>query len=144
VVVTNTNAEVDMSPSGVSSFLRRVLTADGAISGATGLLMILGADFLGRTLGLPTALLQYAGISLIPFAAFVLYMSRRESLPPGSVWFVIALNTAWVAASVLLLVSGLIDPTALGYAFIVVQAVAVAVFVELQYVGLRRPATRVA
>jgi hypothetical protein len=38
----------------------------------------------------------------------------------------------------------LIDPTAPGDAFIVVQAVAVAVFVELQYVGLRRPATRVA
>jgi hypothetical protein len=71
-------------------------------------------------------------------------MSRRESLSLGSVWFVIALNTAWVAASVLLLVSGLIDPTALGSAFIVVQAIVVAVFVELQYVGLRRPATRVA
>jgi hypothetical protein len=133
-----------MSYTGVSSFLRRVLIADGAISGATGLLMLLGADFLGGLLGLPTALLRYAGLSLIPFAAFVLYMSRQETLSTASVWFVIALNTAWVAASVLLLVSGLIDPTALGYAFIVVQAIAVAVFVELQYVGLRRPATRVA
>jgi hypothetical protein len=133
-----------MSYTGVSSFLRRALIADGAISGATGLLMLLGASFLGGLLGLPTVLLRYAGLSLIPFAAFVLYMARSQSLSSGSVWFVIALNAMWVAASVLLLVSGLIDPTPLGYAFIVVQAVAVAVFVELQYVGLRRPAPQVA
>jgi hypothetical protein len=128
----------------VSPFLRRALVADGAISGTTGLLMVLGAGLLEGLLGLPAALLRYAGFSLIPFAAFLFYLAKRDGLSPTSVWFVIVLNTAWVVASVLLLASSSIDPTALGYAFIIVQAVAVAVFVELQYVGLRRPTARVA
>jgi hypothetical protein len=141
----NRDEEVDMmSYANTSPFLRRALIADGAISGATGVLMVLAAGFLDGLLGVPGALLRYAGLSLIPFAAFLLYLARRPSLASATVWLVIALNVAWVVGSGFLLVSGLIDPTALGYAFIIVQAVAVAVFVELQYVGLRRPVARVA
>lgn len=50
---------------------------------------------------------------------------------------VIALNAAWVGASVLLLLLPAWSPTGLGYAFILVQAGAVAVLAEMQYVGLR-------
>jgi hypothetical protein len=66
--------------------------------------------------------------------------SKRSSLSPASVWFVIALNVAWVVASVLLLLSSQIHPNALGYGFVIVQAIAVAAFAEMQYVGLRRRA----
>jgi hypothetical protein len=131
-----------MSHSAASVFLRRALIADGAISGATAALMVLAAGPLDGLLGLPAALLRYAGIALIPFVAYLFYLSRRDSLSPASAWLVIGLNAAWVVASVLLLASGSIDPTALGYAFVIVQAVAVAAFVELQYVGLRRLAAR--
>jgi hypothetical protein len=119
-------------------FLRRVLVVDGTISGLTGLLMILGASVLESALGVPAALLRYAGLSLVPFVAFVFYLARRESLSRASVWAVIAANAAWVAASVLLLVSGRIEPSLLGYAFILGQAIAVAGFAEAQYVGLRK------
>jgi hypothetical protein len=44
----------------------------------------------------------------------------------------------WVAGSVLLLVSGRFEPNALGFAFVLGQAAAVAVFAEMQYVGLRK------
>lgn len=128
-----------MSYSDISPFLRRVLVADGTISGACGVLLILSAEFLGDALGLPIALLRYAGVSLIPFAIVVIYLSRRQNLGRTSVWSVVALNGAWIAASVLLLVSGAVQPTAIGYLVIISQAVAVAVFVELQVVGLRRP-----
>src|ERR671915_386249 len=40
--------------------------------------------------------------------------------------------------SVLLLLTGWVAPTALGYTFIVFQAAVVALFAELQYVGLRK------
>lgn len=123
---------------GASSLLRRVLIADGAISGATGLLLFLGAGVLGETLDLPAALLRYSGLALLPFAALVLHLSRRDHLPRAGAWSVIVTNAAWVAASVLLLASGWIAPNALGFAFIAGQALAVAVLAEMQYVGLRR------
>jgi hypothetical protein len=37
-----------------------------------------------------------------------------------------------------LLVTDIVVPTALGYAFVSAQAAAVAVFAELQFIGLRR------
>lgn len=120
------------------SFLRRSLLADAAISGATGLLMIFGAGLLEGLLGLPASLLRYAGLSLLPFAVLVFGLARRDPLSPGSVWAVIAANAAWVAGSVLLLVSGGVAPSGLGYAFVLGQAAAVAFFAEMQYVGLRR------
>lgn len=120
-----------------SSFLRRALTADAAISGATGAAMIVAADVLAGLLDVPATLLRYAGISLIPFVAYVFYLSRRPSLTPASVWVVIALNVAWVIASGLLLLSGQIHPNGFGYAFVIAQAIAVAAFAEIQYVGLR-------
>ena len=120
-----------------SSFLRRVLTADAAISGATGAVMIVAADSLAGLLDVPATLLRYAGIGLIPFVAYVFYLSRRESLASASVLLVIALNVAWVIASGVLLFSGQIHPNALGYGFVIAQAIAVAAFAEMQYVGLR-------
>jgi hypothetical protein len=112
--------------------------ADAAISGATGLLMALGAGVLAGLLGLPAGLLRYAGLSLLPFAALVVLLARRDPPSHPSVWAVIGVNAAWVAGSILLLLSGAVAPNGLGYAFVVGQALAVALFAELQYVGLRR------
>lgn len=119
-----------------ATFLRRTLLLDAAISGATGLLMALAAPMLASLLRVPEPLLRYAGFSLLPFAALVFYLSFRWTR--GSVWSVIAMNVLWVAASVLVLLTGTVAPNALGYGFILFQAAAVAVFAELQYVGLRR------
>ena len=127
-----------MSSLRTSSFLRRVLVADATISGMTGLLMVADAGALEGMLGVPALLLRYAGLSLLPFAALVFGLSRRDSLPQPGVWAVIALNATWVVASVWLPFSGWISPNALGYAFILGQAFAVAVFAEMQYVGLRK------
>ena len=126
--------------SSTSSLLRRALLADATVSGATGALMLLAAGSLEGTLGVPATLLRYAGLSLLPFALFVGWLSRRQALPRASVWAVIALNIAWAAGSVLLLVGGAIAPTLLGSVFVLVQAVAVAAFADLQYFGLRRSA----
>lgn len=126
-----------------STFLRRVLLLDAATCVATGLLSIVGAGVLEQFLGLPAGLLRYAGLSLLPFAALLVYLATRESPSPPAVWAVIALNALWTADSFLLLLTGWVAPTELGYAFVVVQALGVAALAGLEYFGLRRAAAAV-
>ena len=121
-----------------STFLRAALIGDAAASGATGLLTGLGAGFCATLLELPEDLLRTGGLVLIPYAAAVAFLGTRESLSPGSVWAVIVANVIWVAASALLLLSGAVAPNALGYAFVIAQAVVVAGFADAQFLGLRR------
>jgi hypothetical protein len=120
-------------------FLRYALLADAIASGATGLLMIAGAGLLEGLLGLPTALTREAGLLLVPYVAFVAWVGTREAISRPAVQTVIALNVIWVLGSIGLLVTGYVAPTALGYAFVIGQAAVVAVFAELQFIGLRRP-----
>jgi len=123
-----------------STFLRNVLLADALISGATGLLLVLGADLVTEVLGFPVTLLRFTGLSLLPFASLVAWLATREALPRAAVWAVIAFNAAWAIDSILLLLSGWVAPTALGLVFTIIQASAVLVLAELQYLGLRRSA----
>ena len=135
-MMTNTST---LSPiTTTSAFLRNVLLADALVSGATGLLMTLAAGVLEPILQVPATLLRGAGLALIPYAAFVAVLARREALPRGAVWAVVACNAVWAVDCVALLFTGWIDPTLLGVAFILMQALVVAAFAELQVVGLRR------
>ncbi|QDZ29496.1 hypothetical protein [Noviherbaspirillum sp. UKPF54] len=121
-------------------FLRRVLLADAATCLATGLLLTLGADVLQPLLGLPQALLCEAGMLLYPFAALVLFTATRPQLPRMLVWVIVISNALWAFDSAMLLLAGWVTPTLPGKAFVVVQALAVALFAELEFFGLRRQA----
>jgi hypothetical protein len=122
------------------TFLRRVLAIDAVSSGAMGLGLVLLAPALAAILGLPAELLREAGWVLLPFAAFVGFLALRQQVSRPGVWIVIALNALWVIDSVLLLVAGSVEPNALGYTFVIGQAIIVGVFAELEYFGLRRVA----
>src|SRR5215470_13034435 len=122
----------------MSVFLRRALLVDAAASGLTGALMLAGANTLAPMLGLPTALLQGAGLVLVPYVAFVAVVAGRAHISTPAVWTVIACNAAWTLASIALLVD-FVTPTALGTVFVIGQALAVAALGGLQYVALRRP-----
>jgi len=122
----------------ISVFLRWVFMADAATCLTTGLLMAFGASLLEQSLGLPPQLLFYAGIGLLPFAAFLIYLATRKNLSPAAVWTVVVLNILWTADSFTLLLGGWVAPTTLGYAFVVFQACGVAMFAALEYLGLRR------
>jgi len=117
--------------------LRRALLADAIISGATGIAMILGAGMLGSLFGVPAPLLRWAGVSLVPFAAFVGVIAARDSIAPGAVRAVIVANALWAVDSVLLLLTGWVEPSLLGYAFIIGQALIVAALAEIQHVTLK-------
>src|SRR5665811_4383 len=86
--------------------IRTVLLADAGITGVTGLLMLIGAGPLADLLDLPTALLRGAGIVLIPYVAYLLWLSTRDTAPHQAVWSVIVANIGWAIGCVALLLSG--------------------------------------
>lgn len=122
----------------ISKFLRFVFFADAATCIATGLLLTVSGGFLESYLNLPTKLMFYAGLSLFPFAAFLIYAATRKSVSKTAVWLIIGLNLLWTIDSFLLLLSGWVAPTTLGYAFVIFQALGVAMFADLEFIGLRK------
>jgi hypothetical protein len=118
------------------SFLRTVLWADAIASGATGLVMVAGAGMLEGLLGLPSALTREAGLILLPYAALVAVVAARAQISRAAVWVFIVANAAWAIGGFGLLLGGL-APTALGYAFVIAQAMVVAILAELQYASVR-------
>lgn len=121
-----------------NNFLRSVLRLDSATCVATGLLLTFGSGLIAELTLIPASLSFFAGLSLFPIAMFIGFVSTRRSLEPTLIWLVVAGNVLWAAASVLLLVEGAIAPNAIGYAFILIQAAAVAFLAELEFFGLRR------
>lgn len=121
-----------------SLLLRRALFADGLVGVATAAQLLLLADWLSSLLALPGEFLFGVGVVLIPLVAFLLWLSRRESMARTAVYMVIGLNALWVVLSLLVLLSGWFTPNLLGYAFVIGQAVAVLVFIELEWIGLKR------
>lgn len=121
-----------------SPLLRLTLKIDALAGGAMGLLMALAAQPLGELLGLPFVLLMVAGIVLLPLALVLYWMSNQPALSRTGVWAVIALNALWVVESAALLVTGYVQPTTLGYAFVIGQALVVLLLAEMEFFGLRR------
>ena len=119
------------------SLLKYALLGDALASGAMGLLLVAAAAPLAGLLGLPESLLRMVGASLLPFAAIVAWIGTRAEPPRAAVWAVVAYNALWVVESFALLLVGWYAPSPIGIAFIVVQAVVVAAFAELQVFGLR-------
>lgn len=120
------------------SLLRRVLLVDAVSAGSMGLVLLVFAPQLTALLELPAALLRESGTVLLPLAAFVGYLATSEQPPRAGVWLVIALNAVWAIDSILLLFTDWIAPNALGAAFVILQALVVAVLAELEFVGLRK------
>jgi hypothetical protein len=118
--------------------LRRALLLDATASGAMGLLLVIAAGPLEDLMGLPTALLRYAGVFLLPFAGLLIWVATRAVAAVGLVMAIAIGNVLWVVASIALLLSGLVQPTVLGEVFVLVQAAAVLLFAYLEYAALRR------
>jgi len=120
--------------------LRLALLADAVASGATAALLVAGAGVLERWLALPVPLMREAGLVLIPYVVLVAAVASRPVTPVATVTAIIAINAAWTAASVLLLLGGWVKPTLLGGAFVLAQALAVAAFGAIQYLCVRQAA----
>lgn len=127
-----------------SPFLRRAIQADALVSGAMALLLVFGAGLLAPLLNLPEAFMRNTGFILVVYAALVGLLGTRSIMSRAAVWTVIAVNAVWTIDSLILLASDWVAPNLMGQIFVVMQAITVGVFAELQFVGLRKSASAVA
>ncbi|MFJ9556304.1 hypothetical protein ACIRPH_21015 [Nocardiopsis sp. NPDC101807] len=111
---------------------------DAATCAGAGLLLTAGAALLAAPLGLPVPLLLGSGLFLLVFAALLWFGAATTPIVPSRVHAVIAVNAAWVAGSAA--VVALAGPTAVGVAFVLAQAAAVAGITVAEAVLLRRDA----
>jgi len=118
------------------NFLRQALLLDAGASGLMGIVMAAAPGFVGRLLNLPTGFVLGIGLFFVVFAVTLLVLRRYPM--PALIWLVILGNAAWGIASIAVLFTGLLTPNTFGIAVIVVQAVAVFVFAELEFMGQRR------
>ena len=137
----NDEEERTMPTLTMNRFLRNALTIDAVASLLVGLPMAAAAHPLAALLGLPAPLLFWAGVICLPYAALLAMFSRESSIGTGVLIAIIVGNTLWVIACLLLAFAGWMLPTALGIGFLLAQAVFVALFAELQWIGWRRAAT---
>jgi len=120
------------------SLLRLALRLDAAASGALGMLGLAAAPLLTDLLGPSTGLLWWLGAFLVGYAAALVLIATRPTIPRPAGWTVVGGNAAWVAGSVLTTAAGWTSLTSLGVAVVLAQAAAVAGFAGLQTLGLRR------
>lgn len=124
------------------NLLRQALLLDAAASGSMGIVMAAVPGFVGGLLGLPTGFVLYVGLFFVAFALCLLALQRYPV--PGLVWLVVLGNFAWSVASVAILFTDLIAPNTFGIVVVIAQAVAVAVFAELEMIGQRRQSPAIA
>jgi len=125
-------------PIQMSSYLKKALIADAAVSGAAAVAMMVGSAFLPGLLGLPAELLLWAGVALVPFVVVLALIVRAGAVPAGVVVAIIVVNIAWVVASLFVAFGPTFATTLFGKVFVATQAATVALFAELQIIGLRR------
>ncbi len=120
-----------------SRLLRAGLLIDAAGSGATGLLHVVATAVVARMVAAPTSLILGSGLFMLAYAATLVLLARSGVLPRAVVRFIVIGNAVYAAACVLLaLPIPALNAYAVGH--LLLQALAVTLFVVLQAGGLAR------
>lgn len=115
--------------------LKTTLLLDAATCLLMGVLLAVVPGFVSGITALPQPLLFYAGALLIPIGLFMAATAFWWLGSTAAVWLIIVGNVGWVIASLALL--AIVTPNGLGVAFILAQALVVAVFAWIEYRALR-------
>lgn len=120
-----------------SPTLRLALWTDAAVSGAAGALQLAGGDALAAAFGLPAPLSLASGVFLLGYAAMLVAMARASRLHAALLALVVFGNLGWALACVALPAAGALNPEPLGWAWLLLQAVAVVAFAAWEGAGWR-------
>ena len=121
-----------------STFLRTVIGLDAAACGVMGAAFAFDAGWLAGPLGLSPALMQPVGLFLVGYAALLAWLASRPALPHAVVWSLVGFNLLWAVESIALVALDWAQPTTLGLAVVVGQALAAVVVAHLQFLSMKR------
>ncbi|MBM2292891.1 hypothetical protein JQX09_17175 [Sulfitobacter pseudonitzschiae] len=113
--------------------LQSILKLDAATCAAMGALLALVSAPVSALTQISAPLLFWAGLVLFPVAGFMFACAQARRVPMWATGLVVVGNGLWVLASLALPLAGLIAPNALGWLFLVGQAVVVLVFAALEW-----------
>ncbi|MBA2318081.1 MAG: hypothetical protein H0V93_09965 [Euzebyales bacterium] len=111
--------------------LTRSLAVDAVVSAGTGVLLAAGSGLLDEVLGIPPGWLLGLGLFMVVYGIDVGLVAARPAWHRIAPAIVVG-NSAWVTASIVLVLGGWFDLTALGVAFVLAQAAIVAAFAVMQ------------
>lgn len=117
--------------------VRLSLIGDAVICGALAALAIVAASPLSDAMDLPANLIRGAGIVLIPYVVYLAVIVARNVLTTATIRVAVLVNILWAVGCAVVLLSGHVEPNALGVVFIAVQAAGVLLIGAIQHLGAR-------
>lgn len=117
--------------------IRWLILADTLLVAGFFLLLLILASPLANATDLPVNFLRGAGAILAPWAGFLGITWKRSHIPKAAVTTTILVNMVWVASSLGIVVADVVEPNALGVAFILVQSGGVLLLALLQHTRWR-------
>ncbi|WP_086838719.1 hypothetical protein [Nocardia farcinica] len=118
--------------------LRLSLRTDALVTGVNGLAYLALSGPLESLLGLDRTVALGIGAFLTVYAIGVALVGLPARISQAAAGVVVAVNLAWVLAGLAAAITGVLDLTAIGTVWAVLQAVTVGGFAALQYLGLRK------
>ncbi len=119
-------------------FLKNALIADAVASAAIAVLHLARPHAVTGLLNLPEALLQGTGLFIAGYVLVLAALAASRAVWRPLVWFIVVGNVLWALASIDIVVLGLVEPSALGSAYVVAQALCTLGLAALQYAGLKK------
>jgi len=113
--------------------LNGLLGIDAVTCLGMGVLLVAASGPIAALTGISAPLLFWAGLLLLPTAAFMALFARVRQVPAWAAFVVIGGNLLWALASIALPLAGLVVPNALGWSFLIAQAAVVVVLTVLEW-----------
>lgn len=118
------------------TLLRKVLKIDATICLVSGLVMVALASSWAAWTGLPETEILASAVILFPVSALMFWTGTRNQIPQPALIVVLLGNTAWIASSLWILLSGTYPLTGFGTALLIAQTVMVVGLADLELMGL--------
>jgi len=119
--------------------IRHILYGNAVFSGLSGIIFTLASRQISAFLGLDAQwVILDLGLMMIGYAALLYFTAARTSISRGFVLFTVIADSVWVAASILLLLTGWVPFSVAGKWTVGITAMIVDIFATLQFIEWRK------
>ncbi len=118
--------------------LHHILNANAMFSFTSGLFFVLARKPLGEFLGASPALMIDLAVVMFGYAALIAFNTQRPEISRGFTLFTVIGDSAWVLASILLLILPIFNFTSDAKWAIGITAICVDIFATIQFLEWRK------